>query len=175
MYPTFYEKAKRVWYILWVIVFVMAVGLLRGCIIINLYNQFVLPKPRATDLLTLAGYLPGGILTFVLSLIFRIAIAYFTLKQQTEEILGQKNQAVLNLLKSQVLVTGQEQAMICRRLKDIEGQLPPPFARIHNLFIINTKQLTKILDNYIYIANRKIPISEKFKDGFMTIINKRKF
>ena len=73
------------------------------------------------------------------------------------------------------LVTGQEQLMIYRRLKDIEEQLLPPFVRVHNSFIINTKQLAKILDNHIYIADRKIPVSEKFKDGFMTIINKRKF
>lgn len=78
LYPIFYQKGKRDWYILWVIMFVIAVGLLRGYIIISLYNQFVLPKPRPTDLLTLAGYIPGGMLTFVLSLIFRIAIAYFT-------------------------------------------------------------------------------------------------
>jgi len=38
----------------------------------------------------------------MLSFIFRIAIAYFKLKQQAEEILLQKSQAELNLLKSQV-------------------------------------------------------------------------
>jgi LytS/YehU family sensor histidine kinase len=44
----------------------------------------------------------AGILIYILSLIFRISIAYFTLKQQTEEIMLQKSQAELNLLKSQV-------------------------------------------------------------------------
>jgi len=50
----------------------------------------------------LLSYVPGGVLIYVLSLVFRIALAYFTLKQQTEEILLQKSQAELNLLKSQV-------------------------------------------------------------------------
>jgi sensor histidine kinase YesM len=53
-------------------------------------------------LLALLSYVPGGVLIYVLSLVFRIALAYFTLKQQTEEILLQKSQAELNLLKSQV-------------------------------------------------------------------------
>ena len=73
------------------------------------------------------------------------------------------------------LVTAAEQMLIYRRLKDIEGQLPPPFVRVHNSYIVNTKQLNKIQDNHIYIANKQIPISEKFKDGFMAVIQQRIF
>lgn len=73
------------------------------------------------------------------------------------------------------LVTAQEQLLIYRRLKDIEEQLVPPFVRVHNSYIVNTKQLVKIQDNHIYIGNERIPVSEKFKDGFMAVINKRVF
>jgi DNA-binding LytR/AlgR family response regulator len=73
------------------------------------------------------------------------------------------------------LVTTQEQLLIYRRLKDIEEQLSAPFVRVHNSYIVNTKQLVKIQDNHIYIADKHIPVSEKFKDGFMAIINKRIF
>lgn len=73
------------------------------------------------------------------------------------------------------LVTAQEQLLIYRRLKDIEEQLSAPFVRVHNSYIVNTKQLAKIQDNHIYIADKHIPVSEKFKDGFMAIINKRIF
>ena len=73
------------------------------------------------------------------------------------------------------LVTGQEQLLIYRRLKDIEEQLSAPFVRVHNSYIVNTKQLAKIQDNHIYIADKHIPVSEKFKEGFMAIINKRIF
>jgi DNA-binding LytR/AlgR family response regulator len=73
------------------------------------------------------------------------------------------------------LVTVQEQLLIYRRLKDIEEQLSAPFVRVHNSYIVNTKQLVKIQDNHIYIADKHIPVSEKFKDGFMAIINKRIF
>jgi DNA-binding LytR/AlgR family response regulator len=73
------------------------------------------------------------------------------------------------------LVTAQEQLLIYRRLKDIEEQLLPPFVRVHNSYIVNTKQLIKIQDNHIYIADKHIPVSEKFKDRFMAVINKRVF
>ncbi len=73
------------------------------------------------------------------------------------------------------LVTGHEQLLIYRRLKDIEEQLDLPFIRIHNSYIINYEQLTKIEDNHIYIAGKRIPVSEKFRDGFMKIINEKKF
>jgi LytS/YehU family sensor histidine kinase len=77
-------------------------GILRGYASIALYQHFLFVKPGPIDLLTLLNYVPGGVLIYILSLVFRIAIAYFTLKQQTEEILLQKSQAELNLLKSQV-------------------------------------------------------------------------
>jgi len=73
------------------------------------------------------------------------------------------------------LVTMAEQILIYRRLKDIDEQLAAPFVRVHNSYIVNTKQLNKIQDNHIYIANKQIPISEKFKDGFMAVIQQRIF
>lgn len=73
------------------------------------------------------------------------------------------------------LVTPAEQLLIYRRLKDIEEQLNPPFIRVHNSYIVNTKQIIKIQDNHIYIATKQIPISEKFKDKFMAVISQRIF
>lgn len=73
------------------------------------------------------------------------------------------------------LATAREQLLIYRRLKDIEEQLLPPFVRVHNSYIVNTKQLIKIQDNHVYIGDKHIPVSEKFKDRFMAVINKRVF
>jgi len=101
-YPLLYEKRKFVWYGLLVVVFLVLTGILRGYASIELYKRFLLLKIPPVKLLMLLGYVPGGVLIYVLSLVFRIAIAYFTLKQQTEEIMLQKSQAELNLLKSQV-------------------------------------------------------------------------
>jgi LytS/YehU family sensor histidine kinase len=76
--------------------------MLKGYAGFIVYKYILLIKTAPVDLLDLLVYVPGGILIYVLSLVFRIFIAYFTLKQQTEEILLQKSQAELNLLKSQV-------------------------------------------------------------------------
>ena len=73
------------------------------------------------------------------------------------------------------VVTPTSQLLIYRRLKDIDEQLTAPFVRVHNSYIVNTKQLNKIQDNHIYIANKQIPISEKFKDRFMAVIQQRIF
>ncbi|SDT57321.1 Histidine kinase [Mucilaginibacter mallensis] len=102
LYPVFYQKRRFVWYGITVTLFLIATGVLRGYASIILYQHFLLIKANPVNLLALLGYVPGGVLIYILSLVFRIAIAYFTLKQQTEEILLQKSQAELNLLKSQV-------------------------------------------------------------------------
>ncbi|WP_259068642.1 LytR/AlgR family response regulator transcription factor [Mucilaginibacter sp. X4EP1] len=73
------------------------------------------------------------------------------------------------------LVTPSEQILIYRRLKDIDEQLAPPFVRVHNSYIVNTKQINKIQDNHIFVAGKQIPISEKFKDQFMAVIQQRIF
>jgi DNA-binding LytR/AlgR family response regulator len=73
------------------------------------------------------------------------------------------------------LVTTTERILIYRRLKDIQEQLSLPFIRVHNSYIVNTKQISKIQDNHIYIAGKQIPLSEKFKSDFMTVIQQRLF
>jgi two-component system LytT family response regulator len=73
------------------------------------------------------------------------------------------------------LVTSTEELLIYRRLKDIEEQLSSPFVRVHNSYIVNTKLLSKIQDNHIYIGSKQIPVSEKFREGFMAMIRQRMF
>jgi len=102
LYPVFYQKRSFAWYGITVTLFLVLTGVLRGYATIILYQYFLLIKPVQVNFIELLEYVPGGMLIYVLSLVFRIAIAYFTLKQQTEEILVQKSQAELNLLKSQV-------------------------------------------------------------------------
>ncbi len=102
LYPVFYQKQRFAWYVATVALCLVAVGVLRGYTTIALYQYFSLIEIRPVTFGRLLGYVPGGILIYIMSLVFRVAIAYFTLKQQTEEIMLQKSQAELNLLKSQV-------------------------------------------------------------------------
>jgi DNA-binding LytR/AlgR family response regulator len=62
-----------------------------------------------------------------------------------------------------------------RRLKDVEAQLRPPFVRVHNSFIVNIRQLTKIQASFVFIGEKQIPVSDKFKDELMAIVQKRTF
>ena len=73
------------------------------------------------------------------------------------------------------LVTGQEQLLVYHRLKDIEEQLKSPFIRVHNSYIINYEQLSRIEDNHVYISDKRIPVSEKFRQLFMEVIDRNKF
>jgi sensor histidine kinase YesM len=102
LYPVFYQKKRFVLYGISVALFLILIGMLKGYTGVTLYKYFGLIRTAPVNLLVLMSYVPGGILIYVLSLVFRIALAYFSLKQQTEEILLQKSQAELNLLKLQV-------------------------------------------------------------------------
>ena len=73
------------------------------------------------------------------------------------------------------VVTQTFEVLTYRRLKDIEVQLPPPFARVHHSYIVNIRQLNKIQDNHIHIGDMQIPIGEKFRDGLMEMIRKKTF
>jgi two-component system, LytTR family, response regulator len=73
------------------------------------------------------------------------------------------------------LVTPTQKLLVYRRLKDIEEQLSASFARVHNSYIVNIVRLDSIRDNHVFIGGKQIPISEKFRDAFMTRIKERVF
>ncbi|MGN7819180.1 LytR/AlgR family response regulator transcription factor [Chitinophaga sp. 22536] len=71
------------------------------------------------------------------------------------------------------VVTSKEEVLVYKRLKEIAEQLGPPFIRVHNSYIVNTSQIERILDNHIHIADKRIPLSEKFRPEFMALIQQR--
>src|ERR1700676_1254166 len=102
LFPRYYERGKKIQYIIYVVVLLIGGGLLRGYLIMLIYNTFS-PKNHEVWTFGMVVYVVlAGFLTYMLSFIFRMALAYFSLKQQSEKILAQKSQAELNLLKSQV-------------------------------------------------------------------------
>lgn len=101
LYPL-YQKGHLLFYIVAVIGLLLVMGALRIVISINVYNLWFAPKPEHLSLKNFYNSVFGGLMVFMLSFLFRIAIAYFTLKQQSEEMMAQRKEAELNLLKSQV-------------------------------------------------------------------------
>ncbi|MBS1665133.1 MAG: response regulator transcription factor [Bacteroidetes bacterium] len=73
------------------------------------------------------------------------------------------------------VVTPDSKLLVYRRLKDIEEQLSPSFARIHNSYIVNLARLDAIKDNQVFIGSNQFPISEKFREAFMNRIKQRVF
>jgi hypothetical protein len=102
LFPRLYQKGQIVTYILAVIIFLLVIGAIRAFIALNVYNLLFAKHPEPMTFKAIATTIVGGIMILLLSFIFRIAIAYFALKQQSEDIIAQKTQAELNLLKSQV-------------------------------------------------------------------------
>jgi sensor histidine kinase YesM len=103
LFPGLYQKGQRLVYIIVVIVLLLLIGALRAYTYMYVYNRFFsMGHPTTMKPGVIISFVIAGVLIFMLSFIFRIALAYFKLKQQTEEILVQKSQAELNLLKSQV-------------------------------------------------------------------------
>jgi DNA-binding LytR/AlgR family response regulator len=73
------------------------------------------------------------------------------------------------------VVTPVHKLLVYRRLKDIEEQLSASFARVHNSYIVNIARLESIRDNQIFVGDKQIPISEKFREAFMNRIKERVF
>jgi len=102
LYPRLYEKGKVTAYVLAVTVLLILLGVSRSYLSVTVYNRYFATKPEAFSLGNILYMTSAGVAIFILSFVFRIAIAYFRLKQQAEQMLEQKSLAELNLLKSQV-------------------------------------------------------------------------
>ncbi len=98
----FYEKGRIVQYVTGSILFLVLTGIARSGLLLFIYNRFFAEKPVPFSMKAIAYSIFTGVVVYVLSFIFRLALRYFTLKQQADEIIAQKSQAELNLLKSQV-------------------------------------------------------------------------
>lgn len=60
-----------------------------------------------------------------------------------------------------------------KRMKELESKLPGNFVRVHNSFIVNLATISKIEDNHIFIADKRIPLSEKYRKSFSEKIGRR--
>jgi len=105
LFPRLYKKGRVALYVILSAIFLIGIGIGRTYLYKYIYNTFVAPNTGQKEIPTLENFIYitlVGFVIFTLSFVFRIALAYFTLKQQAERILEQKSLAELNLLKSQV-------------------------------------------------------------------------
>ncbi|HEY4206584.1 MAG TPA: histidine kinase [Puia sp.] len=102
LFPRLYRAGSLGWYILIAIVLLAAIGFLKTWISQLIYNTWFAKKYYALTWENIIYVTVGCAVVFILSFVFRIALAYFALKQQAQQIEEQKSQVELNLLKSQV-------------------------------------------------------------------------
>lgn len=104
LFPLLYERGRLIAYVLSTIVGFIAISYIRTIVSMWVYNTFFLvgKPPEKSTFQTFTYYSLTGLVIYLLSFVFRIAIAYFKVKRQAERMLEQKSQAELNLLKSQV-------------------------------------------------------------------------
>jgi sensor histidine kinase YesM len=102
LFPRLYEKGRVVWYVLSSLFLLIFAGVSHTFVSIGLYNRFFAKQKEALNLQEFLYFSLAGLVIFLLSFVFRIALAYFRVKRQAEQMLEQKSQAELNLLKSQV-------------------------------------------------------------------------
>ena len=72
-----------------------------------------------------------------------------------------------------ILKTVSGNHLLYKRMQELENQLPGNFARVHNSFIINLAAILKIEDNHIFIGDKRIPLSDKYKESFSEKIRRR--
>lgn len=102
LYPRLYQKKKYVWYFLSAVLLLLIGGLGRGYLSLYIRNSSFASAPHLLENQTHFTFLLSITTVFILSFIFRLAMAYFTVKRQSEEILLQRSETELRLLKAQV-------------------------------------------------------------------------
>jgi len=103
LFPRLYRPGRIGWYILVSVVLLAAAGFLKTWISQMIYNTWFATKEHyPLNWKNILYVTVGCAVVFILSFVFRIALAYFVLKQQTQQIQEQKSLVELNLLKSQV-------------------------------------------------------------------------
>ena len=66
-----------------------------------------------------------------------------------------------------VFHTGQGKHIAYKRMKELEESLPPQFSRVHNSYIINRDHVQRIENNHVCMGDSRIPVSEKYRSGFL--------
>jgi hypothetical protein len=176
LYPRFYARKRYVLYIAGSVLLLLLAGAGKVYLSLAIDGGNISSAPRLLDAETYVTFFLSGITVFVLSFIFRLAIAYFMIKQASEEALLQRSQFELKLLRAQV-----QPHFLFNTLNNMyyEAYLDSPrtallierLSEIMRYFVDQSSQETvplatevQFLDNYI--ALEKIRIRPEPEIGF---------
>ena len=168
LYPRFYQKKKFLLYLSGSIVLLVIAGLGRGYLSLYVRNASFAAAPHWLNAWANITFLLSVTTVFILSFIFRLAMAYFTLKQQSEKILLQRSQFELRLLKAQVqphflfntlnaiyyeaYMEAPQTALLIERLSDIMRYFIDQSTKEY----VHLATEIQFLDNYIALEKMRI-------------------
>ena len=168
LYPRFYQKKKFLLYLLGSIALLVVAGLGRGYLSLYVRNASFAAAPHWLNTWANITFLLSVTTVFILSFIFRLAMAYFTLKQQAEKILLQRSQFELRLLKAQVqphflfntlnaiyyeaYMEAPQTALLIERLSDIMRYFIDQTTKEY----VHLATEIQFLDNYIALEKMRI-------------------
>jgi histidine kinase len=168
LYPRFYQKKKILRYLLGSMVLLVVAGPGRGYLSLYVRNASFAAAPHWLNTWANITFLLSVTTVFILSFIFRLAMAYFTLKQQSEKILLQRSQFELRLLKAQVqphflfntlnaiyyeaYMEAPQTALLIERLSDIMRY----FIDQRTKEYVHLATEIQFLDNYIALEKMRI-------------------
>jgi hypothetical protein len=176
LYPLFYQKKRYVLYVGGSVLLLLLAGAGKFYISFAIHNEYYPTAPRLLQAGTYVAFFLAGITVFVLSFVFRLAIAYFMIKQASEEALLQRSQFELRLLRAQVqphflfntlnnmyyeaYLDSPRTALLIERLSEIMRY----FVDQSNQETVPLETEVQFLDNYI--ALEKIRIRPEPEIGF---------
>jgi len=179
LYPRYFQKKRYVLYVVGSVLLVGIAGFVKGYLSLFISSRYFAKTFRIQDADTHLSFFLSGLTVFVLSLVIRLAIAYFAVKQQSEEALLQRSQFELKLLKAQVqphflfntlnnmyyeaFMESPRTALLIERLSDIMRYFIDQ--NIQDKVPIETE--VQFLDNYIALEKIRImpePELEFLKD-----------
>jgi len=168
LYPRYFQKKRYVLYTAGSAVLVGIAGFVKGYLSLFISSQYFATALRIQNAGTHLSFFLSGVTVFVLSLIIRLAIAYFAVKQQSEEALLQRSQFELKLLKAQVqphflfntlnnmyyeaYMEAPHTALLIERLSDIMRYFIDQ--NIQDMVPLETE--VQFLDNYIALEKIRI-------------------
>lgn len=168
LYPIFYQKKRYILYILGSVLLLLIAGAAKKYLSLLIYDKFSSGAPPLLNIETYITFLLSSITVFVLSFVFRLAMAYFLLKQQSEEALLQRSQFELRLLRAQVqphflfntlnnmyyeaYLESPRTALLIERLSDIMRYFVDQ--SIQDMVPLGTE--VQFLDNYIALETIRI-------------------
>lgn len=100
--PKLYEKQKYLLYAVFSLLLVVGIAYIKAYTTVYVYNHNYTDKPILFKWSTVASSFMTCILIYLSSILFFITLHFFKLKQKQEQLLKQKAEAELNLLKAQV-------------------------------------------------------------------------